>query len=207
MPLTYQKWKAEESKGRILSALHEGPKSFMELVMATGLSKPVLSEHLKALDGTKVKLVGETSTKRFVYTLLKSGLTDSEKAYIGNSVMKTSLVACLDKEASNKKISDKTYMRLFFRVIEALTLTQLGLAYNISPESGREWIESTYGRDFYGMLPKLLPPKRLRALSMVGGEKAVEVAHLIHRINPSQFSRNLLRETRSWMLTTSRHTT
>jgi len=168
LPLfAYQKWKAEESQARIISALSEGGKTFTELLEATGLSKPVLAEHLKAFDKKKVKIVPRPETKSFLYTLVEEGLSDRDKAHIAFSRMRREVVAELENAASNEAISNEEYLELFRERVETLALYQLLFAYFVSPEYGRESIEGTYGHEFRTKLPHILPKDRLEALSKI----------------------------------------
>ena len=191
MTFAYQRWKAEESQARIISALSEGGKTFTELLEATGLSKPVLAQHLKTLDQKKVTIVPRPETKSFLYTLVEEGLSDKDRAYTIFSRIKRVMVERLEKAASDKEISDEDYLKLFEEGLKTLALFQLILAYYISPEYGREYIEGTYGHEFRMKLSYLLPWERLESLSKIIEAKSPKGADLINRMDAEDFSRIL----------------
>jgi DNA-binding HxlR family transcriptional regulator len=183
LPLAYQKWKSEENQGRIIAALHEGDKTFTELLKATGVSNPVLTDHLKALEKKgKVKVVPNSKTKSFFYSLNKKHLSEGDLAFIRLSRKKAAIVAELEKAASDKGFPDEEYKKLFEERLKELAVHQLTLAYKISPEYGRETVEATYGREFSSKLEHILPTKRKEALVKIIEAVKPEGARLIKEL-------------------------
>jgi len=177
--LAYQKSKAEENQAKIIFALSEGAKTYTQLLQATGLSRPILAEHLKTLDQKKVKLVPHPETKSYLYALIEKGLTDKDKAYVKLSKIRRTTVAELERAASSKAISDESYLKLFEEKVQTLAVYQLLFSYLVTPDYGKEWIERTYGQEFYGKLKHLLPSERLEALTRIMKARNPETAFLI----------------------------
>lgn len=165
MPLAYQRWKAEESQGRIISALEQAPKTFTQLLEATGLSKTVLTHHLKGLlDKKKVRRVPDRKAENFLYTLVQRNLTERDRYYILFSRLRREAIVDLEKAVSDKTVSDEKYMELFNKKLNELTVCQLVLTHLVSPDTGKEWIEQTYGREFSAKLPTILQKRQLHRL-------------------------------------------
>jgi len=182
-PLAYQKWRAEENQGRIIAALYDGKKTFTELLQAAGLSNPVLTDHLKALEKKeKVKVVPDPKMKAFLYSLNRKRLNDVDMAFITLSRRKAAIVAQLEQAASDKAVSDEEYKRLFEERLKDLAVYQLMSAYKISLEYGRETVEATYGREFSSKLDLILPTKRKEALAKIIEARKPEGARLIKEL-------------------------
>lgn len=159
--MSYQKWIKWESERAIINALHDGDKSFTELVGLTDLSKPVLSLRLKELEKRgKIKTVPDLKTKRFLYHLNLKSLDDHDKRYIEHHMFSKLIVLYLKERAKDSSISDEEYAtRLMDFVFRLFSLKMR--AYRAAPlEIQREWLKTTLGLEFVESIPELFPEKR-----------------------------------------------
>ena len=139
----YQKEKSRLSEEKIISALARGEKRFNQLQRATGLSKPVLNQHLK-----RMKKEGKLKDDASGYVLYTGGL---EQGYIKRgvfSVLSTQLFNDLFEATGTGKLSDKEFIEKFNEKVGLLEsfILYLGLTMRKQdPAEGGKWIEEGFG--------------------------------------------------------------
>ena len=161
MPFAYQKWIKWEGERAIINTLHDGDKSFTELVESTDLSKPVLSIRLKELKRRgKIKTVPDIKTKRFLYHLNLKSLNAQDKRYIEYHKLSKLILLVLKERAKDSSISDEEYAaKLTIGVFNLFDLKMR--AYRTAPlEIQREWGKTTLGLEFVKSIPELFPEDR-----------------------------------------------
>ena len=139
----FQKEKKRQNEEKIISALAEGEIRFEQLLKTTGLSRPVLNQHLKRMQKEGKLKKGEGG-----YVLLIGGL---ECGYIKRgvfSVLSTQLFNDLFDATVSGKISDKEFIETFNQKVGLLESFILFLGLKISkkdPAEGGKWIEEGFG--------------------------------------------------------------
>lgn len=161
-PFTYQKWKKRESERKIINALREGDKRFSELLQLTELSKPVLSERLNSLaKQSKVEIVPEIETKRFLYHLIYKNLDDIEKGFVLLHRLSEHIVRDLVKSARDSSISDEEYTKRLLEGVAVLFNLRMTMYHTITPiPVQKEFLKTTVGVEFVTEMPKLFPEDR-----------------------------------------------
>jgi len=177
MSFTYQQWKKRESEQRIINALSEGDLSFGELLESTELSKPVLSERLKGLDGKgKIEIVPDTKTKRFLYHLISESLDSVEEALFLLHALSMYVVKSLAKFAKDSSMSNEEFKTKLVEGIRILFTFKM-YSYRLAPKAAQtEWLRNTLGLEFVKMMPQILHEERDILSYAIMGLSSEEVA-------------------------------
>jgi len=144
----YQLEKKQESEEKIINVLGGKELSFTQLLRLTGLSRPVLSAHMKRMqeDGKVMKIQEEN--KRGRYKLVAGALKYGYIRRILFSVLSTQVFNDVFEATSNKAWSDREFVRRFSKKIGVLAIFVLYVGLSIGredPEEGGKWIEEAFG--------------------------------------------------------------
>ena len=139
----FQKEKKRKSEEKIINALAGQERRFEQLLKTTGLSRPVLNQHLQRMQKEGKLKKGEGG-----YVLLTGGL---ECGYIKRgvfSVLSTQLFNDLFEATGTGKLSDKDFIQRFNEKVGLLEsfILYLGLTLRKNdPTEGGKWIEEGFG--------------------------------------------------------------
>jgi len=173
---TYQNWKKMESEQRILNALNDGDQSFTELLASTGLSKPILTQRLKSLEGEgKVRSVPESKKKRFLYHEEYPKLNDVEKAHILVDSLSKVTLGYLEELVDDTSITDEDYSDKLSIGITALFNLKMYEMMMKPPSEQKEWLKTVLGPQFADKMPRLLQKRDISSIfdKMPSGEHAI----------------------------------
>jgi len=144
----YQRKKKHESEEKIINALGREERRFTELLKLTGLSKPVLNNHLHRMQKQrKVKKI-KRKGRRPHYKLVAGGLEHGHIRRILFSVLSTHVFHDVFEATGKSTWSDKEFIRRFTKKIGLLAVFVLYVGLSIGredPEEGGKWIEETFG--------------------------------------------------------------
>lgn len=162
-PFRFQKEKKRQSEEKIVNALAGEERRFEQLLKNTGLSRPVLNQHLQRMQKEGKLKKGEGG-----YVLLTGGL---ECGYIKRgvfSVLSTQLFNDLFEATGTGKLSDKEFIQKFNQKVGLLEsfILYLGLTVGKNdPAEGGKWIE-----DGFGTLIQKYAWRRCFSRQIMGGE-------------------------------------
>lgn len=144
----YQKEKSKESEEKIINALSGGERRFTELLKMTGLSKPVLNNHLHRM--IKEGLVKRIQQKkgRDRYKLIAGALEHGYIKRILFSVLSTQIFNDVFEATEKGKWTDKEFIRKFSEKVGLLELVTLYVGLSMGrqdPSEGGKWIEEAFG--------------------------------------------------------------
>ena len=159
----FQKEKKRKSEEKIINALAGQERRFEQLLKTTGLSRPVLNQHLQRMQKEGKLKKGEGG-----YVLLTGGL---ECGYIKRgvfSVLSTQLFNDLFEATGTGKLSDKEFIQKFNQKVGLLQSFVLYIGLSVGkndPAEGGKWIE-----DAYGTLIQKYAWRRCFSRQIMGGE-------------------------------------
>jgi len=144
----YQREKKRESEEKIINALGGKERRFTELLRRTGLSRPVLSAHMKRMQKEgKVKKISQKK-QRPRYKLVAGALKHGYISRILFSVLSTQLFNDVFAATGSRAWSDEEFVRRVSKKIGALAIFVLYVGLSIGredPEEGGKWIEEAFG--------------------------------------------------------------
>ena len=144
----YQKEKRKESEEKIINALGGEERRFIELLKMTGLSKPVLNNHLHRMQKEgKVKKIKQKKG-RSLYKLVAGALEHGYIKRILFSVLSTQVFNDVFDATGTREWTDKEFIHRFNEKVGLLELTVLYIGLSIGrkdPEEGGRWIEEAFG--------------------------------------------------------------
>lgn len=144
----YQKEKSKESEEKIINALGGEERRFSELLKLTGLSKPVLNNHLCRMQSEgKVKKIMQKK-RRPRYKLIAGALEHGHIKRILFSVLSTQIFNDVFEATGNREWTDKEFIHRFSEKVGLLELTVLYIGLSIGrkdPVEGGRWIEEAFG--------------------------------------------------------------
>jgi DNA-binding transcriptional ArsR family regulator len=148
MKFQYQEEKKMESEEKIINALGGEERRFTELLRKTGLSKPVLNNHLRRMEKEgKVKKVKQKKI-RPRYKLVAGALEYGYIKRILFSVLSTQVFNDVFEATGTGKWTDEEFIHRFNEKVGLLELTVLYIGLSIgrkNPEEGGRWIEEAFG--------------------------------------------------------------
>ena len=159
----FQKEKKRQNEEKIITALMREERRFEQLLTSTGLSRPVLNQHLQRLQKEGKVKKGEDG-----YILLVGGL---ESGYIKRgvfSVLSTQLFNDLFEATGTGKLSHKEFIQKFSEKVGLLEsfILLIGLTLKKNdPAEGGKWIE-----DAFGTLIQKYAWRRCFSRQIMGGE-------------------------------------
>ena len=144
----YQLEKKKESEEKIINVLGGKELGFTQLLRLTGLSKPVLSAHMKRMqeDGKVMKI--QEKNKRGRYKLISGALKHGYIRRILFSILSTQVFNDVFEATGNKAWSDREFVQRFSKKIGILAMFVLYVGLSIGredPEEGGKWIEEAFG--------------------------------------------------------------
>jgi DNA-binding transcriptional ArsR family regulator len=147
----YQREKKRESEERIINALGGEELRFTELLKKTGLSKPVLNDHIKRLrkEG-KIERIKQRNRRPY-YKLVAGALKYGYIRRIMFSVLSTQIFNDVFEATGRRSWSDEEFVRRFSKKVGLLATFVLYTGLSIGrddPEEGGKWIEDAFGTLF-----------------------------------------------------------
>jgi DNA-binding transcriptional ArsR family regulator len=139
----FQKEQKRLNEEKIVNCLAKEEVRFKDLLGCTGLSRPVLTQHLKRMENARKIKKGENG-----YVLMVGRL---EHGYIRRtvfSVLSTQLFNGLFEATASGKLSDKEFIQKFNEKVGLLEsfILYLGLTMRKQdPAEGGKWIEEGFG--------------------------------------------------------------
>jgi len=144
----YQREKKRESEEKIIHALGGKELRFTELQKKTGLSKPVLSAHLKRMQKEgKIKRI-KLRNRRPHYRLIAGALKHGHIRRTLFSVLSTQMFNDVFEATNSGAWSNEEFVRRLSKKIGALAIFVLHVGLSIGredPEEGGKWIEEAFG--------------------------------------------------------------
>lgn len=144
----YQREQKQESEEKIIHALSGIELRFTELQKKTGLSKPVLNDHLKRMQKeSKIKRMKQRN-RRPRYKLVAGALKHGYIRRTLFSVLSTRVFNDVFEATASQAWSDKEFVSRFSKKIGVLAIFVLYVGLSIGqedPEEGGKWIEEAFG--------------------------------------------------------------
>ncbi|MHA2408069.1 MAG: helix-turn-helix domain-containing protein [Candidatus Ranarchaeia archaeon] len=144
----YQKKKRKESEEKIINALGGEERRFNELLKMTGLSKPVLNNHLHRMQKEgKVKKIKQEK-RRSRYKLIAGTVEHGHVKRILFSVLSTQIFNDVFEATGNRSWADKEFIHRFSEKVGLLELAVLYIGLSLGredPVEGGRWIEEAFG--------------------------------------------------------------
>jgi DNA-binding Lrp family transcriptional regulator len=164
----YQREKKRESEEKIINALAGEERRFTELQKMTGLSKPVLNNHLRRMQKeTMVKKI-KRKNGRPCYKLIAGRVEHGYVKRILFSVLSTQVFNDVFEATGTGKLSDKEFIQKFSQKVGLLESFVLFIGLAVSkddPAEGGKWIE-----DAFGTLIQKYAWRRCFSRQILGGE-------------------------------------
>lgn len=149
----YQKLRKKTSEYKILLALQgESCRSFTEIMNSTGLSKPILSNHLKELTKRRLlRLIPDYNTRRFFYKLDIDSLDRERRIKLYLSNYTKNLLEQLVADSKSSSINDEDYITKLRKNFGSIVFYKLLM---MSDKERRNWIKDTFDLITKNVLPK-----------------------------------------------------
>ena len=149
----YQKLRKKTSEYKILLALQgESCKSFTEIMNSTGLSKPILSNHLKELTNRRLlRLIPDYNTRRFFYKLDIDRLDKERRIKLYLSKYTKKLVEQLVADSKSYSITDEEYITKLRKNFGSIVFYKLLM---MSEKERKSWLKDTFDITTTNVLPK-----------------------------------------------------
>jgi len=193
LPFTHQEWLRQESEQRIINALSDGDKGFGDLLVLADLSKPILSERLKDLTRRgKVDVVPHKATKRFLYSLKKESLEQSEWINLFFHKLSKAIVERLEEAANDPSTSEQEYMKMLEKEIMALMNFKLTTILMAPHDAKKEWLRTAFGSEFANKFTSILPRERVKKLEKVIIQEDPEEALLLKEGSPEEKEKDII---------------
>jgi len=187
----YQRKKKQESEEKIINALGGKERRFTELLRRTGLSRPVLSAHMKRMQKEgKVKKIRQKN-QRPRYKLVAGALKHGYIRRILFSVLSTQLFNDVFAATGSGAWSDEEFVRRVSKKIGVLAIFVLYAGLSIGredPEEGGKWIE-----DAFGTLIQKYAWRRCFFRQILGGEYDLKHPVILQEPVAPEFSGELVR--------------
>ena len=144
----YQKERSKESEEKIINALAGEERRFNELLKMTGLSKPVLNNHLNRMqnEGKVEKIKKKKTMPR--YKLIAGALEYGYVKRVLFSVLSTQVFNDVFEATGTRKWTDKEFIQRFTEKVGLLESIVLYVGLSIgrkNPTEGGRWIEDAFG--------------------------------------------------------------
>lgn len=144
----YQRKKRRESEEKIINALGGEERQFTGLLKLTGLSKPVLNNHLHRMQKQgKVKKISRKG-RRPRYKLVAGALEHGYIRRILFSVLSTQVFNDVFEATGNRAWTNKEFIRRFSEKVGLLAILVFHIGLSIGrddPQEGGRWIEEAFG--------------------------------------------------------------
>lgn len=144
----YQKEKKKESEEKIINALAGEERRFSELQKMTGLSKPVLNNHLHRMQKEEMVKKIRRKDKRPRYKLIAGRVEHGHVKRILFSVLSTQVFNDVFEATGKQEWTDKEFINRFSEKVGLLELVALYIGLSIGkndPAEGGKWIEEAFG--------------------------------------------------------------